>query len=470
MTTPIFRPARIAAAVAALFALGAGQAYGAAFALQENSGSGLGNAFAGGAAFTEDVSGMWSNPATLSKRMSMEAAAALHIITPSIKFHDGGSGPAFGQPLGGSGGDAGSTAAVPNMYFAVPINRQWVFGIGINAPFGLKTEYDGDWIGRYQAIKSEVKTINVNPAISWRPTDNFAIGLGVNWQRVDAEFTNRVNYSGAIATAAQQAAAGGQIPPAAVPGIIAATPGLDSSAKVDGDDSAWGWNIGVLWDLNPNTRFGASYRSEIKYDVRGNASFDNPTVTVPPPLAPVVGALTTAINTTRLYNGGISADITFPAIVNVSFFSRLNDRWDVMADLQWTGWSSIKDLTFVRTDGTGVLSSTPENFDDSWRFAVGANYRHSDRWTFRGGVAFDQSPVNTHDRTPRLPDDDRWWFSFGAQYKWNPNLKFDAGFTYITAKDASISQNAGSQAAFGLLQGSYDASVTIFSLQGTYTF
>ena len=141
-----------------------------------------------------------------------------------------------------------------------------------------------------------------------------------------------------------------------------------------------------------------------------------------------------------------------------------------MADLQWTGWSSIKDLTFVRTDGTGTLSSTPENFDDSWRFAVGANYRHDDRWMFRGGIAFDQSPVNSTDRTPRLPDADRWWFSFGAQYKWNPNLKFDAGFTYITAKDASISQTAGSAATFGLLQGSYDASVTIFSVQGTYTF
>ena len=470
MTTPIFRPARIAAAVATLFALGASQAHGAGFALQENSGSGLGNAFAGGAAFTEDVSGMWSNPASLSKRMSMEAAGALHIITPSIKFNDSGSGPAFGQPLGGNGGDAGSTAAVPNLYFAVPINRQWVFGIGINAPFGLKTEYDNDWVGRYQAVKSEVKTINVNPAISWQATPNFAIGVGVNWQRVDAEFTNHVNYSGAIAQAAQQAAAGGLIPPAAVPGIIASTPGLDSKAKVDGDDSAWGWNIGVLWDLNPNTRVGASYRSEIKYDIRGNASFDNPTVTVPPPLAPVVGVLTNAINTTRLYNGGISADIKFPAIVNLSFFSRLNDRWDVMADAQWTGWSSIKDLTFVRTDGTGVLSSTPENFDDSWRIAVGANYRHDDRWMFRGGIAFDQSPVNSTDRTPRLPDADRWWFSFGAQYKWNPNLKLDAGFTYITAQNASISQTAGSATSFGLLQGSYDASVTIFSLQGTYTF
>jgi long-chain fatty acid transport protein len=470
MRTPTFRPRRVAAAVATLCALGAGQAFGAAFALQENSGSGLGNAFAGGAAFTEDVSGMWSNPATLSKRTRMEAAAALHIITPEIKFHDGGSVAAFGQPLGGSGGDAGGTAAVPNMYIAVPINRQWVFGLGINAPFGLKTEYDSDWMGRYQALKSEVKTINVNPAISWQATPNFSLGVGLNWQRIDAELTNAVNYSGAIATAAQTAAGAGQIPAALVPQIVAATPGLDTHAKVDGDDDAWGWNVGVLWDVSPTTRVGASYRSEIKYDVRGNASFDNPTVTVPPALAPVVGVLTGAINTTRLYNSGVQADIKLPAIANVSFFSTINPQWDVMADVQWTGWSSIKDLTFNRTDGTGVLSTTPENFDDVWRVSVGTNYRHNDRWMFRGGIAFDQSPVNTHDRTPRLPDNDRWWFSVGAQYKFSPQLKLDAGFTYITAKDASISQNAGSTAAFGLLQGSYDASVTIFSFQGTYTF
>ena len=470
MRTPTFRPRRVAAAIATLCAFGAGHAYGAGFALQENSGSGLGNAYAAGATLTEDVSGMWSNAATLSKRTRMEAAGALHIITPSIKFKDGGSvAPPF-QPLGSDGGNAGDTAAVPNMYIAVPINRQWVFGLGINAPFGLVTEYNSDFMGRYQAIKSDVKTINVNPAISWQATPNFAIGVGANWQRIEAELTNHVNYSGGIAQGAQGLAAAGQITPATAAAIIAATPGLDSKAKVDGDDDAWGWNVGVLWDVSPTTRIGASYRSEIKYNVKGNASFDNPTVTVPPALAPVVGLITNGINTGTLYNGGVTSDITLPAIVNVSFFSQINPQWDIMADLQWTGWSSIKDLTFNRTDGTGVLSSTPENFDDAWRFAVGANYRHNDKWMFRGGIAFDQTPVNTHDRTPRLPDEDRWWISFGAQYKWNANLKFDAGFTYIDSKKATISQNAGNPARYGLLQGNYEAYTTIFSMQATYTF
>jgi long-chain fatty acid transport protein len=481
MTTPTFRPRRIAAAVATFCALGAGQAYGAAFALQENSGSGLGNAFAGGAAVADDVSSMWANPATLSKRMTMEAAGALHIVTPSIKFRDGGSvnaGPTIpgllpGQPLGGTGGDAGSTNFVPNLYFAMPINRQWVAGIGINAPFGLVTEYDGDWMGRFQAVKSEVRTINVNPAISWRPNDNFAIGVGVSWQRIDAEFTNKVNYSGAIARAAT--APTSPIPPALVPSILGATPGLESSAKVEGDDDAWGWNVGVLFDYAPGSRIGLSYRSEIEYKVEGPASFDHPTPVVPPALAGVVGGLTAVINGGSLYNGGIRADITLPQMFNASIFHRLNDRWDLMADVQWTGWSSIKELNFVRTDGPQAgqsLSNTPENFDDAWRVSVGANYRYSDRWTYRGRIAWDQSPVNDTDRTPRLPDADRWWYSIGAQYKHSPNLKFDGGFTYIQSKDASINQGAGdpSGQSFGLLKGSYDAYVTIFSVQATYTF
>jgi len=469
MTPQDFRPRRIAAAVAAACALAAGQAYGAGFALQENSGSGLGNAYAGGAAFTEDASSMWSNPASLSKRMTMEAAAAVHFITPSMKFRDSSSQPAFNQPLGGTGGDAGSLNVVPNLYVAVPINKQWVFGLGINAPFGLVTEYDDTWLGRYQAVKSDIKTMNVNPAISFKPTDNIAIGVGANWQKIDATFTNMVNYSAAIAQGAQAAAAGGLIPAAIVPQIIASTPGYDSKLSIDGDDDAWGWNIGILVDLNKNARIGAAYRSEIKYKVDGTASFTNPTVTVAPPLQPAVDAITAGLNSTALYNSGVTADVKLPAIANVSLFYQLNDRWDVMADAQWTGWSSIKELKFVRSNGN-VLGSTPENFDDAWRLSVGANYRHTDRWMFRGGIAWDQSPVNSTDRTPRLPDDDRWWFSAGAQYKYSNNLKFDAGFTYIFVDDAPINQNAGNPTANGLISGKYDSNVVIFSLQGTYTF
>ena len=411
-----FRPNRVAIAVAgATLALAAPLAHGAAFALQENNASGLGNAYAGGAAVAEDASTVWSNPAGMSRLKQREAVQAIHFIIPSNKFSDDG------------------------------------------------------WIGRYHGIKSQVKTINVQPTIAWKVNDQFSVGLGIDFQWIDARLTSDANYSGAIAQGAAQAVAAGQLPAAAVPGILAATGGLDSRVTVKGDDTAWGWNIGALYEMNPNTRIGAHYRSGFKYTVRGDVDFNHPTLpALPPALAPVVNTIANGVNR-ALFNGDVHAKIELPPIVNVSAFHRLNDRWDVMADLQWTGWSTLKDLTFVRNEGP-VLASTPENFDDVWRFSVGANYRVNDRWMLRGGLAFDESPVNDTDRTPRLPDSDRTWISFGAQYKHSQNLTIDGGFTYIFIDDSTINTNAGSTAQYGLLRGNYDSNVVIVSIQAALRF
>jgi len=459
----------LATLLALAFGTSAGHALGAGFALQENSGSAIGIAFAGGAAAAEDASTLWSNPAGMSRIASPQLVAAVHFITPSFKFHDEGSQAAMFQPLGGSGGDAGSLNVVPNLYFVAPINRSVSVGVGFNAPFGLVTEYDDDWLGRFQAIKSDIKTINVNPSVSWRVNDTFAVGVGVNWQRVDAELTRRVNYSALLVQTAGQAALHGVIPGALVPQIAQLTPGLSSKVKVDGDDSAWGWNIGFLWDATPQTRIGAQYRSSIDYDVSGDVSFDHPALpTVPAAIAPAVGLIAAKVNA-GLANGGVHASVKLPDIANLSVFHRLNERVDLMADLQYTRWSVFKELTFVRTTGE-LLTSTPENFDDAWRVSVGATYHWNDAWSFRGGLAFDQSPVNTQDRTPRLPDGDRVWIAIGAQYKLNRNLALDAGYVYIPVKNPDIAQNDGSTAANGLIKGRYDANVNIFSAQITYSF
>jgi long-chain fatty acid transport protein len=469
---PLFRRTPIAAAVGLALMLGAGQALATGFQLNENSASGLGNAFAGGAAFTDDVTAMWWNPAALSALPRAQGAAALHIITPSIKFSNSASQPAFNQPLGGDGGDAGGYNFVPNLYVSVPINPQWAFGLGVNAPFGLTTEYDDGWLGRYQGLKSEIKTININPALSWKVTPQLAIGAGANYQQIDATLTNSFNYSAAMAAAAQDGAARGLIPAALVAPIIAATAGLDSNVSVNGDDYAWGWNIGFAWDVSPQFRVGASYRSEIKYDVGGNFDFSNPTPAPPPGTpAPVVGAiavLSNLLNTTRLYSRGVSSDITLPQMANISMRWQVDPRWEILADAQWTGWSSIPELKFVPNDGS-ALPVIPLNWDDSWKLAAGASYRYNDQWKARFGVAFDQTPV-TNDPTVRLPDSDRWWLAVGGEWKASPNWKFDAGFVYIFADSPSFNQNQGSTASNGLVDGSYDASTTIFSVQVTYTF
>jgi len=470
MQTASMKKKQLAHAVGAIaLALGAQQALGAGFALQEQNASGLGNAYAGGAAVAEDASTVWANPAGMARFSTIQIVGSVAGVFPSFKFNDNGSLPAFNQPLGGTGGDAAKAVALPAIYLVVPINQSWAVGLGVGVPFGLETEWENGWIGRYQALRSKVETLNVNPAISWRINNQFSLGLGVDYQKIKATFTSNANYSGALASAAQSAAAQGLIPAAAVPGFIAATPGLDSSVDVTGDDWSWGWNIGLMWNITPDTRIGAHYRSSIKYDITGNVNFGNPSLpTLPPQLAPIGAALAPAVNNV-LSSGGVTASIELPSISNVSFYTRLNPKWELMADVQFTDWSTIKDLTFVRTTGA-VLSSTPENFKDSWRVSGGASYYMNDQWKFRGGIAWDQSPVQDAERTPRLPDSDRFWLAGGVQYAMSQQLKFDVGLAYIWVSSGSSNQNAGNTAQSGLIKGDYDASVFLIGGQVSYSF
>src|SRR5260370_33380275 len=168
----------------------------------------------------------------------------------------------------------------------------------------------------------------------------------------------------------------GRLPAVAVLPFLATTSGLDAGANINGSDSAWGWNIGAEYNIggaDSRSRIGAQYRSAIKYDVQANANFSIPAAPVlPPTLAPIYAAVAPFVNA-QLANSAVHANIKLPATVNVSFFhTLLNDKWDFMGDIQWTGWSTLQNLTFVRSDGT-TLSSTPENFKDVCRAPGGAH-------------------------------------------------------------------------------------------------
>jgi long-chain fatty acid transport protein len=175
------------------------------------------------------------------------------------------------------------------------------------------TDYDDGWIGRFQADKSDIKTVNINPAASLRVNDRLALGFGLNVQRIDATFTNQVNYSPHCWAPPLNGIAPGS---ATFNAIAQSTTGLESGARIKGSDNAFGWNAGVLFDLDDKSRVGAQYRSSIKYTIDGNATFSNPTPAVPPALATVVGALAAGINSTLLFDTGVTSTVEIPAIVN----------------------------------------------------------------------------------------------------------------------------------------------------------
>lgn len=410
-------------AVASALAVGYSQAHASAFALQEQNASGLGNAFAGQAAAAEDASTIFYNAAGLSLLPSgSNLSLGADYIDLSTKFSDSGSVAGTGRPLGNDGGDAGKAAAVPNIYFAHDVAPRIKVGIGVNAPFGLKTEYDPNWIGRFQAIKSSIETLNINPTISYKVNDQFAIGGGLNYQTVKAELTKAVNLGVA-----------------------------EGTAKVSGDDSKWGYNFGAMYQATPATRIGLAYRSAIKYQIKGNAEF-SPGVPAP--------------------SGPATVDLKVPDSWSIALSQAVAPNITLLADATRTGWSSIQQLNVVNDASGATLDSTPEHFKNTWRYGVGANYRHSSGWTFKAGLAFDQTPVNDTDRTPRLPDQDRRWLAFGAQYRLSNTGQIDIGYAHLFVKDASINQNAGrtTPPTSGTITGSYSASINIFGVQYSQSF
>lgn len=418
-------PTLPAAMVAAWTAV-SGSAGAAGFALIEQNASGLGNAYAGAAAVAEDASTIYFNPAGLTRVSGRQLVVAAHAIRPSNKFKERGSTETSGvipnnTLVTSNGGDAGGWALVPNLYYAMDIHPQWKFGIGVSAPFGLKTEYNSGWTGRHHALKSELKTINVNPTLAYQVNDSLSIGVGLSYQRIDTELTN------------------------AIP-----TPAGDGKAKLEGDDDSWGFNFGVMFDAGPNTRIGLSYRSTVDYTLEGTVK-----TSLPPPLA----------------NRPIRADVTMPDTLSVSLVHRLNPKWELLADWSRTRWSEIQSVR-VTNASTGALISTLDFlFDDADRIALGANYQYDERLKLRFGAALDQTPVrNAATRTARLPDNDRIWLALGAKYRVSQAGALDFGYAHLFVRDADINRNAPVLGGAVRLNGSYDNDANILSVQYTHNF
>jgi long-chain fatty acid transport protein len=392
------------------------------FAIGTQSGSGTGNAFAGGAAAADDASAIWYNPAAMTALPSgKQVTAAGHLVKPSFKFHNSGSTGAFAAPGSGEGGDGGDWAAIPNTFFTADIGSGWRAGVAVNVPFGLATKYDSAWRGRLTAIKSEIMSVNVNPAIAYKISDTISVGAGASVQFLQAELSS---FSGA---------------------------GALGNVKLKADDIGYGFNIGMLVQATPSTRVGASYRSSIKYSLEGDASFSGP-----------AGGP---------FEGDVRADLTVPETLSLSVFHTWG-AWEFMADVTRTRWSRVEQLIVTRTTASagGVAGSTftmlPFDWKDTWRFGIGANYRVSDVLKIRVGLARDETPTHDATRTPRLPDQDRTWVAAGVQYKVTKAGVLEAGYAHEFVRDANIDTAVGASR----LVGKFENKADIFSLQYSHSF
>lgn len=442
--------AALLGSAAGIALLSGGDAQASGFALKEQSGAALGNAFAGATAGAEDISYMFFNPAGLTRHSGTQVISGASLIAPKAEGKDFEGTTAFGSPITGDqgGGNVSVTAVVPNFYAMTEINDRMRAGVGINVPFGLETDFNDDWIGRYHALNSELLTININPTLAYKVTSDISIGAGAQIEYIDATLSNAIDF-GSIGAAA------------GIPG--AAPTQQDGFTELEGDDWGFGFTLGALYEPLPGTRLGVGYRSQVTHELEGDTSFELDDAGVGAAISAATGAF---VETPA------SAKVKLPDVLSFGLYHEVTSDWAVMAEAQWTRWSKFQELRIQFDNPAQAESVTEEDWDDVWFGAVGVTYSGFEDTKLRLGYAFDQSPIPDSTRTPRIPGNDRHWISLGANYAPMPWLVLDAGYTHIFLKDSPVDLSIDDPGGTfrGDLEGEFESSVDIVSVQATVRF
>jgi long-chain fatty acid transport protein len=416
-----------------------GTAAASGFAIIEHSASGMGNAYAGAAAIAEDGSTIWFNPAGMMKLKGSQVVIAGHYLKPNSAFENKGSTTAFGAPLSGDDDDWEVGAIIPNFYWVTSLNEEMKFGLGVNAPFGLVTDYDDTWVGRYHAVRSDMQTVNFNPSIAYQASDRLSLGGGLNVMLADVTLTSAIDFGA----------------------LLGAPESADGFVELQGDnmnslgDLSYGFNLGLLFDVTPMTSIGLAYRSEIKVDVEGEAEF-----LVPLAAAPV-------LSSGAFQDSGLSASVTLPQSFSVSVAHQM-DKVKLLADITWIGWSSFEELRIKYDNPLQPDSVTTEDWENTFRYSFGVDWQYSDKVILRAGVAYDETPIPSAERrTARIPGNNRTWLSLGGTYVIDEDFTVDIGYSHIFIDDTEINNEfESSQPALGaVLIGEYTATVDIISAQ-----
>lgn len=442
--------ARLLAQALTLMCAGCHAASAAGIAIMEQSVQQLGQAFAGAATNSEDGSAVFFNPGAMARIHGGLVSGAGYVIVPSAQFHDAGSRQAprlGGAPLtGGDGGDAGVTTLVPNLYYVQEVSERFVVGLGVNAPFGVHSEYDPTWQGRYQAVESLIDTVNVNPSLAIRVNEQFSLGAGFNIQYFHAKLTNAIDF-GAVCVRAvgPQACAQAGLAPQRADGFL----------RVEGDGVGVGYNLGLLYSPTAATQVGIGYRSGINQSLTGDADFSVPMVAAP------------LTRRGPFSDTGIRSPVQLPDSVLFGIQHRIDADWVLTADALWTHWSRVESLSVRRAAG-GRLSEQVLDWQDAWRAALGVSYRLRPHMKLRAGVAYDESPIPSASlRSPSIPDSDRIWLTAGFTWQVLDDVTLHGGYAHLFFQDAPI-RHAGASGDW--LIGTFSDRLDIAGLQFDWRF
>lgn len=380
---------------AALVAV-AGQAHAAGFYIQEQSVKNLGSAFSGSTSNAQDASTVYYNPAGMTELSGTQIVGGVSVLFPYADLTNTGSTLLGAQiSTSGNGGNPYEPTPVPHAYVSHQFSDNIWAGVSVTAPYGLASNYDKGWFGRYDSTKTELRVFDIQPTIAVKVNNQFSFGGGINFQHagatLDAAVTNGAQFG---------------------------------ESQLQGGDWAVGYSLGVQYKPQPQTTLGVNYHSGITHKLDGALT--------------ITGAPGVNVNTDA------KADLKLPDILSFGVTHKLNDRWTVQGQASWFGWNRFQTIAPYRDDGVAV-APTYQGYQNTWTIGAGAEYAASEKWKLRGGVQFDKTPTTDEYRTSRTPDGDRTWISGGATYALTPRLDLDLAATYIHVGSGTInvSRNSG---------------------------
>lgn len=389
-------PSRLALSLSALLA--GNQLLAAGFAINEQSASAMGTAFAGRSSSALDASTVYGNPAGMSY-LDEQVSGGMALISAGTDIDDVNS-----NYRGSNDGDMVPLTAIPFGYYVKPLDENWTFGLGVFVPYGLATNYESGFQGRRYAKDSEVAAVAIQPTLSYRFNDQWSLGAGISANHVEGKLSSAVNP-------------------------LAAFGGTEGEFKVEGDDWAWAYTVGLMFQATDATRIGLTYRSKVEYTLEGDAT--NSGVGLGPFGSIAAGK----------YDA--SLDLTTPENFELSVTHQFDSRWTGYAGYIWTRWSRFKEVVIESPENaSGLFREVTEeqNWHNTRSFAAGLSYQLDKEWVLRSGVAFDPTPTNNTNRSPRIPSGDRYVWALGAGYTpaSQPNLTLDLAYVYLQEEQVSI--------------------------------
>ena len=459
------------------------------FALNEQSVSGLGTSYAGGAAQVEDPSTLFFNPAGIVWLDQGALQIGAHGLLPSAMFTNEGSrynlpgAPFNGLPIsGGNDGDGGVDHVLPNLYLTQPIlsGSQYgdlTLGIGVTVPFALETDYSPGWVGRYHALRSKLTTFDIQPTVAYRIWDRLSFGAGLDIQYASARLTQAIDFG--LAAQPPLARFFAALPPflrgptelayvnaGFFPG------GLDGVSEVHGDDWSVGFTLGALLEYMKGDeqsffqdgRFGVSFRSAIDHTIEGSADFRRvPLITAQGARVqfPIPGLFQSIF-----FDQNATAQLDLPSILHVSTYQRFDRQFAVMGDITWTEWSHLQEVPIVFSNPGTPSNVLPIKYEDTIRVAIGGEWYVREDLTLRLGFAYDETPIRSDEfRTPRIPDNNR--FLLGTGFRWSPThfMDIDFGYAHLFVEEPRVDVTDGQGHE---LRGKFDEAADIVSAAVTF--